>query len=412
MLRILVLFMLFLTPCLSRAKAITSVEEGRGILQRITDKYKSARSYIIEGSMEMALMSKGVRMFSITVPFVIAGVYPYHCRFEMKNSAMGVIKVCDGEQTWTYFESQNKYMFGPYIALDTSSDKGALDALRPEAPPVFGVGLLSATPGGAIEDFEIVDEDTIMYSGQVVPCTVLQYRVPADGDESGGKDGVSVLVTNWIDPVRDLILKNEVFGAMPQDSSMAFSAEFRAMTSYTRISIDEAVPDSLFTFTPPDSAEFIEDVRRLLGQSEFMDKTLPSVNLHDAEGLEVLINDYKGKVVLLDFWATWCLPCRKELPHIQKLHEEYADEGLVVIGVSNESPETIRKFLQKHSYTFSILVDEESEACKALKVKSIPACFIIDEEGIVRDHLVGMQSESNLRSALRKVGIGGPVDEE
>jgi thiol-disulfide isomerase/thioredoxin len=111
-------------------------------------------------------------------------------------------------------------------------------------------------------------------------------------------------------------------------------------------------------------------------------------------------------VVFLDFWATWCGPCRMEMPHIQALHDEMKDSGEVVfIGASNEDQKTIETWLQKNPYTFKMVMVKPEDAQTKYKVTSIPAGFVIDREGMIRAHMIGAQSEMQLRTALGKAGI-------
>ncbi len=92
--------------------------------------------------------------------------------------------------------------------------------------------------------------------------------------------------------------------------------------------------------------------------------------------------DLKGKYVLIDFWATWCGPCRKAVPELNKFHEKFRDK-LVVIGLSDESEETIRNF-NKPALRYFSAIDTQSRTAKKFEVKGIPHCVILDPEGYVR----------------------------
>jgi len=127
--------------------------------------------------------------------------------------------------------------------------------------------------------------------------------------------------------------------------------------------------------------------------------------LKDLDGKEVALKELRGTVVLLDFWASWCGPCRMELPHIEKLHREFKDKGLVVLGVNNEPPETARAFVKKKEYTFPTLVDADRGVANRYQVTGIPAVFVIDKDGKIVAHYVGLRSEADLRAALRRAGL-------
>ncbi len=111
-------------------------------------------------------------------------------------------------------------------------------------------------------------------------------------------------------------------------------------------------------------------------------------------------------MLFLDVWATWCPPFRKEMPHIQTLYEELAGDDVAFLAVSSEAPTTIRQYLAKMPYTFPIATVSERDAALALKATSIPTGLVIDRDGVVRAHLVGGQTEAQLRAALARAGIG------
>ncbi|MCX6135868.1 MAG: TlpA disulfide reductase family protein [Ignavibacteriales bacterium] len=127
--------------------------------------------------------------------------------------------------------------------------------------------------------------------------------------------------------------------------------------------------------------------------------------LKDLEGRVVNLNNLRGKVVLLDFWASWCPPCQAELPLIEKLHKEFKNKGLVVLGVNDEGTKVAQDFNKAHNFTFPTVEDVQHEIFKLYNVEAFPTVFVIDGEGEISTNYVGMQSEEELRLALSKAGI-------
>jgi thiol-disulfide isomerase/thioredoxin len=119
----------------------------------------------------------------------------------------------------------------------------------------------------------------------------------------------------------------------------------------------------------------------------------------------VQLSSLRGKVVMVDFWATWCPPCRRSLPETQKLAAQYAGKGLVVMAISDETKDTITKFVATNHYTFPTYRDVTGGADKAYKINAIPTLAIIDGTGHLSAFFVGLQDPSTVRAALKKAGL-------
>lgn len=116
----------------------------------------------------------------------------------------------------------------------------------------------------------------------------------------------------------------------------------------------------------------------------------PSFDADTLEGGRASLNDYKGKVVVLTFWATWCEPCKKEMPEIQAAYEKYKEEGLVVVGVNfGETKERAEPFVKQMGLSFPNLLDRRALIAERYGVVSLPVTFFIDREGIIRERVFG-----------------------
>lgn len=116
----------------------------------------------------------------------------------------------------------------------------------------------------------------------------------------------------------------------------------------------------------------------------------PSFEAETLEGKKVSLEDYRGKVVLLTFWATWCEPCKKEMPEIQAAYEKHKEEGLAVLAVNfGEKQGPARAFFQKTALTFPSLLDRRADIAERFGVISLPVTFFIDRDGIIRERISG-----------------------
>ena len=126
---------------------------------------------------------------------------------------------------------------------------------------------------------------------------------------------------------------------------------------------------------------------------------------------ERTLSDYKGKVVLLNVWATWCEPCRVEMPSIEKLHREFGPHGLAVVAVSVDDPgaeQRIRDFVKELGLTFEVLHDPKQVTTRNYQITGYPETFLIARDGVIRKKLIGASdwsSEGN-RALVREL-LGG-----
>ncbi len=116
--------------------------------------------------------------------------------------------------------------------------------------------------------------------------------------------------------------------------------------------------------------------------------------MKDLAGREVALSQFKGKVVIVDFWATWCPPCRAEMPFYVNLYKKLADRGLVIVGISLDAqgPGVVRKFVDSMGITYPIVMGDE-EVTTAYKVELMPTTFVVDREGRIRHSKIGAVSD-------------------
>lgn len=115
-----------------------------------------------------------------------------------------------------------------------------------------------------------------------------------------------------------------------------------------------------------------------------------SMVLADLGGRDVDLSSYKGEVVLVNFWATWCEPCREEMPSLQRLQQKLGGRGFRVVGVNvGEGAPRIRQFLERTPVSFTMLRDADSDVMKAWRVRMLPASFLVDRRGMLRYQIVG-----------------------
>ncbi len=132
----------------------------------------------------------------------------------------------------------------------------------------------------------------------------------------------------------------------------------------------------------------------------------PDFTLTDLEGNQVSLSDFRGKAVFINFWATWCPPCRAEMPEIEAVYQEYKDKNVVVVGVDIlETEDKVRQFVERGGYSWIFVIDTTGEVTNNYGIAAIPTSFFIDRDGIIKAVNIGAMTkramEAKLAEAMR-----------
>lgn len=131
-------------------------------------------------------------------------------------------------------------------------------------------------------------------------------------------------------------------------------------------------------------------------------KTAPDFELVTLKGESVKLSDYKGKKVILNFWATWCPPCKAEMPHMQKFYEENKEDGIEILAVNltdiDSGKESIESFVKDYELTFEIPLDQEGDIGRQYQAFTIPTSYLIDTNGVISNKIVGPMDEEMMKS--------------
>ena len=171
---------------------------------------------------------------------------------------------------------------------------------------------------------------------------------------------------------------------------------------------DPAIAADAFKFTDTDG---LRRVRRFMQSSpehsSMEGQPAQDFTLETLEGAKpVKLSNLRGKVVLLDFWATWCGPCRRWLPIVEKAHRDYASKGLVVYAVNErESGSKVREYLTKQKLDVPVLMDLSGTVGTMYRASSIPLSVIIGRDGNIFRVLLGLHDEEDLREVLQEAGL-------
>ena len=354
--------------------------DPRELLLRSADAIRKYSSYQIHSL--SIIETRGGTNTRMQMPAVISVRRPDHMRIESQTADAATTVVGDGSHTYIYLEQQNKYI----RRAATSSPESALGE----------TGVLSNLPdiSSSLKSVEITAEKTMELDDRDYECWVVEARYDTIKVPNQNLTILDAVQTHWISKTLGLTLQNSLtarllIGTLPEPVIM------KQATTTVSLSLNPDLPDSLFTFTPPP------------GATQTADWTLPGITKPDVEGKPAPplkgAPPTEGKVVLLDFWTSWCAPCKRQQPIIEKLSKEFRSKGLVVLGVNvGEDQQAMQKV--RLSYP-SLQLDADDEAIKSLSVHAYPTVVLIDRTGKVAFYDIGAKSEASLRAALAKTGI-------
>jgi peroxiredoxin/outer membrane lipoprotein-sorting protein len=370
--------------------AIAAAQTGPELLKKTAETYQSLKSYQFEAQVVTESVSESNESRNRSTR-ISARILPDRRRLESKGGQLSGLRVYDGRSVWEFrpganqFARQDQATFKPPM-MNTLSD------------PVDSYKDLEKAEGA-----KLLREESIEAAGGARPCWVIE--VPSKFRPSGPILERSPS-TYWVDKSTNLVLKESQSTKMKMPTMEAPQTS-TTTTIYTVARINESLPDKLFRFDPPEgSAEVAEFTSPFGGGSMLVGRRMPEFTLQDLSGQEIAASSFQGKPVLVNFWATWCAPCREQMPKIQEAQRAFADKGLVVLAINDgESADTASKYIDEHKYTFRVLLDRDKAVAGKFSVSGIPALFLIDRDGNVRAQYTGYSSTLDLREELKKIGL-------
>ncbi|GFN34916.1 TlpA family protein disulfide reductase [Tepidimicrobium xylanilyticum] len=160
---------------------------------------------------------------------------------------------------------------------------------------------------------------------------------------------------------------------------------------------------------PQEQDNVVDDVEDTIGESAndditelAIDKLAPNFTLESLQGEEVSLEDYRGKIVLINFWGTWCQYCDKEMPDLQRLHEENDDLMVLAIDVMEER-EKVEEYIKKGGYDFKVLLDTKGEVARTYLVSGFPTSYFVDKDGILLGGVSGMMTYAQVNQILESI---------
>ncbi len=377
------------------ARVAPALPDAMELLGRIGPSYRALSSYRYEGTVRIGMTGAGPEQI-MDMPVVLAGDRAGRVHLDLRHPTMGGLVVSDGKQVTTYLYSLQQYMQKESPA---HADSAGL-VPPPQNSPM--ARYFDALQG--VRSAVVTGPGTLTIEGRPVECWVVRTET-APPPQLAMDSTATAATTFWVDQARTLIVRDSTSVSM-KNSQTGGRAVMSQISTFDVARTNEPLADSLFAFTPPAGAKLVTQFGPAETESPLIGKPAPPFTLKGVKGSTVSLATYKGRVVLLDFWATWCKPCRIEMPEIEKLYKELKPKGLVVFGVNQgEDLPTVQKFLASNPYSFPILLDTKVEAGAKYLAEAIPTLVVIGKDGKVSSYFRGVRDGSVVREAIAKAGL-------
>ena len=367
--------------------------DPRELIRQSADAIKQFKSYELESVVSIDMQGGPIRN-KMEMPSKVAVRRPDRMRIESRSQAGSITIVSNGDHTWFYMTPLKKY-----VKREASGS--------PEAV-VGNSGLLPKNlpdVSKSIKSVRLMREEELSVSGQGYPCWVIETTynsINLPEQELAIEEAAQI---TWISKKHGLNLQTK-FSAKLNLPGVDEFVKMTQSTQTTALRLNADLPDSMFVYKPPEGAKETEDwTLPGIAKPEVIGKAAPVFHGTALDGSPIDLEALRGKVVLLDFWATWSAPCRRELPVLQKLSAEFRDQGLAVVGLNvGEEDSAVEAFLKSTPLAYPVVMAGDSLVSE-LSVNAFPTVVLIDREGKIASYEVGARGEAALRADLAKLGL-------
>ncbi len=377
------------------AGSALAVEPGSpgDVLQKVSEHYKKLNAYEIIAEKRITVSQagqSGSEEEKVTLAVGAQGMF----RVERDSGDVVEIRVADGKITWKAMPKQKLWAkMEAAQAVNVANDDEDADQ---STGPTLGDDLFSMTQRSFVTRYTglaryanvavMQKADKLKFNGSKVECYVVQISTPASSNR--------------------LYVAKDSFLVLRHVELQTFkNGQAQITTEYKQISEGAPSPE-LFEYQPVAGSREVADI--LLPSERnlsLVGRQASDFTLKTVDGSPVHLADLRGKIILLDFWATWCPPCRRELPTIEALSRKYKDRNVLVFGVNDEDVATAKHFLEKNHPDLATLHDGGGKVNKMYGTHAIPTVLVIDPTGKIVAHFVGERSENELVAALKQAGM-------
>ncbi len=369
---------------------------ARKALAAVVERYRTLASYRLEGvATADAGNAEASNVTQTSLQFAVQRPGRFSSR--VRNTEMDTRMISDGDTLWTVVPGLGQYQVQSMATLRAGADSAAL--ARQFDPASEYARLLDG-----VTSVRALGRDTVHTARGTVTCE--RYALVTPNAQAAAQGVTMSPRVVWVEPTSHMVYMDSV--RLEQKQEQVGVVHSINVTRMVVADADPELPRGLFRYT---NAEGLRRVRRFSRSSPehaamegqpAKDFTLEPLG----DGPPVKLSSLKGKVVVLDFWATWCGPCRGWLPIVAKANRDYASKGLVVYAVNEREDATkVRAYLDKQKLDVPVLMDLSGTVGQMYRASSIPLTVVIGRDGAVFRVMLGLHGEDDLRDVLSEAGI-------
>ena len=344
---------------------MAAAQDPSNLLRRVAENYHTVRSFEIAGRLTTTIPGTELRI-----------------QIETVDAEAGRSFVPTGSTIMKYGEGQR---FGAFKVSDSEGKDASKNGNIPNVVMPGHWGRYEQINEG-VKNVKELPSEMLEVDGVPAQCDVLEVSYKKEGwspDE--------LTVKYWVDPNRLLVLKEQFSEQQPDDPAV-----WHWVYTVDSIELNQPPADWLVKR----GAQYGDRAR-----PEFVGRSAPDFGLPDLDGHQVKLSSLVGKVVVLDFWATWCGPCTKELPTVEKIANKYKASGVQVWSLAelwndDETVSTVKEWMSRNPRRLQVLIDAGGKTFQRYEGESIPSILVIDRSGKILSYYTGLQSEQSLRSAI------------
>lgn len=377
------------TPVPATANAPEVEAKADAVLNQLDAFYRGLKGLKLELDVQLHMQSEGMKQ-EIASSWSVAVQRPNKLAILHKSGQNQFTFVCDGDKIYVFIPAIKQYLEKPApLNLDqllTASSEPAM--LLQQGVPFFA-SLIAPDPRSRL----LEDVARVTYAGTEMWQGAECHKLHGEQKQFDWE--------LWIETGKQPLVRKVIMDMGKSARNMAEhmpqmkDAQWQIEIQFNQIEANPLLTDEAFQFAPPANARKVDSFRPQANAAEaphpLLGKPAPEFELPLIEGGHAALAKHRGKdIVLLDFWATWCNPCRKSLPILAAVAAKYKDKGLVFYALNQrEAAETITNFLAKQTFKLSVALDAEGKVSNDYGVEGIPLTVLIGKDGLVQAVHIG-----------------------